>query len=48
MYEAPRVTEVGNVHSLTLGRALYGNKDNNVWVEGFLNDGNPGTPVGSR
>lgn len=46
-YEAPQVTEVGNVHGLTLGndfRATY--KDNTNWFAG--GDPAPSSPVGSR
>ncbi|WP_324649617.1 lasso RiPP family leader peptide-containing protein [Georgenia sp. H159] len=50
MYEAPRMTEVGSVHGLTLGNPKHGpRKDNSNWFDIWGDPGNPGhPPVGSR
>lgn len=49
VYDAPRMTEVGSVHGLTLGKWATGSaKDNTVWWD-WLGDPKPtNPPVGSR
>ena len=47
-YQAPRLTEVGSVHDLTLGRTEWGPQTDNAVRQGYA--GRPGEepPLGSR
>lgn len=48
-YSAPRMTEVGSVRDLTLGKLASGPmKDNNVWWDIWGDPKDPNPPVGSR
>lgn len=49
VYDAPRVTEVGSVHGLTLGKLSPGPaKDNTLWWDWLGDPADPKPPVGSR
>ncbi len=48
-YDAPRMTEVGSVRDLTLGKLASGpKKDNNIWWDIWGDPADPNPPVGSR
>ncbi len=52
VYDAPHVTEVGNVHQLTLGREALGPRQDNSVRQGYAGrpivPQDPTPPVGSR
>jgi len=49
MYEAPRMTEVGSVHGLTMGKLASGpQKDNHIWWDIWGDPADPKPPIGSR
>lgn len=48
-YDAPRMTEVGSVRDLTLGKVPKGpQRDNAVWFDIWGDPRDPKPPVGSR